>query len=152
MVLEHPEMFIDLLNLALEDRSKISSRAMRVVCETSLKNPELIRPWLPAIIENLQNVKTGGVKMNMLKIFTFQPYPLEEEDQGKLVDLCFTYISSGHEKPAVKAYSLEILFQASQKEPGLIPELIARINSKLPEESCSFTSRGRKIIHCLLFK
>ncbi len=149
MVLEHPEMFEDVLHLALEDRPKVSSRAMRVICETVGKDPELIKPWLPALIRKLNEIKTDGVKMNVLKIFTFQPYPLGEEELGRLVDLCFGYISSGIEKPAVKAYSLDILFKSAIQEPGLIPELTARINTRLPEESCSFNARGKQIIHRL---
>ncbi len=152
MVQQHPHLFDEIVTLALQEKPQVSNRASRVISVTSQKHPEMIRPWLPLLIEKLQNIKTDGVKMNVLKIFTFQPYPLDEEQLGKLVSLCFEYIYSGLEKPAVKAYSLDILFMAARQEPGLIPELVARINSRLPEESTSFNTRGRKIIHQLLLK
>ncbi|MDD5507685.1 MAG: hypothetical protein PHD25_05060 [Bacteroidales bacterium] len=149
MVQEHPHLFDEIVALALKEKPQVSNRASRVISETSQKNPEMIRPWLPLLIEKLQNIKTDGVKMNVLKIFTFQPYPLNDEHLSKLVSLCFEYIYSGLEKPAVKAYSLDILFKAARQEPGLTPELVARINSRLPEESASFNTRGKKIIHRL---
>ena len=46
MVQEHPHLFDEIVTFALEEKPQVSNRAMRVVCETSLKNPELIRPWL----------------------------------------------------------------------------------------------------------
>lgn len=152
MVCEHPELFDEVLQVAFADTSKVSARAMRVICFCSAENPELIRPWLPVLLGKLENVKTEGMKMNILKIFTFQPYRLEEEQLGYLVELCFRYISNGLEKPAIKAYSLDILYKTARQEPGLIPELIASINTRLPEESCSFNSRGRKIVRQLLLE
>ena len=113
MVQEHPHLFDEIVALALEEKPQVSNRATRVICETSQKNPEMIRSWLPVLIEKLQNVKIDGVKMNILRIFTFQPYPLDDEQLGKLIALCFRFISTVKEKSAVKVYSLEILFRAS---------------------------------------
>ena len=60
------------------------------------------------------------------------------------MNLCFTYIESPQEKPAVKASSLTILAALSKLYPEIMQEVKQIIDLRLPHETPAFTSRAKK--------
>jgi hypothetical protein len=65
------------------------------------------------------------------------------------MNTCFGFIESMTEKPAIKAFSLTVLFNLSVQYPDIRPELKAIIEDRWDYESAAFKSRGRKILKAL---
>jgi hypothetical protein len=62
------------------------------------------------------------------------------------MNLCFDYIISPKEKPAVKAFSLTVLQNLSRQYPEIKNELRTIIETQWDNESPAFRSRARKIL------
>ena len=66
-----------------------------------------------------------------------------------MVNLCFDYIFSPVEKPAVKASSLTILANLSKEYPDIKQELKTIIEDRWNVETAAFRARGKKILKSL---
>lgn len=141
-----PELFNETLEIAFTGKPQISSRAARVVTFCLEDKPELIEPHLNKLVENTIQQKNKSVVMNFLKIFTFNILPKDDEALGKLVNFCFECLINKVETAAITVYSMEILYLVSQQEPGLIPELKAVIEERIPFGSAGVKNRGKRTL------
>ena len=62
------------------------------------------------------------------------------------MNLCFDYIISPGEKPAIKAFSLTVLQHLSKQYPEIKQELKTIIEDRREFESAAFKSRAKKIL------
>jgi len=84
--------------------------------------------------------------MNFLRIFVSCALPDDEDEMGKLAQICFDFMEKNWEKAAIKIYCIDILFRISELEPELKPELSLIIEKEIPYNSVAFRSRGTKIL------
>ncbi|MCD4746232.1 MAG: hypothetical protein K8R58_08025 [Bacteroidales bacterium] len=147
IILQKPELFQELLNLMLTGESPIPWRAAWIIEKCSEQNPLLIKPYIPELIEALPNFKNDGIKRHITKILANSPLPSKK--LGLLVNTCFDWLLSGEIPVAVKVHCMQILYNISQTEPDLKPELAAAIESQIIFNSAGFKSRGNKILHKL---
>jgi hypothetical protein len=138
-----------MLVLALRDVYPISMRAARVMTICTFKNPDLIKPHVASIIKILPQFKVDGVKRSLLKIFAELPLHFDDDSLGILTDVCFKSINDQKEAIAVRAFSIGILLNISQKYPEIKPELKSILESILPECSVGLKSKGRKTLKLL---
>ncbi|MBE0649169.1 MAG: hypothetical protein IH596_15460 [Bacteroidales bacterium] len=96
------------------------------------------------ITTNIPRFEHDGMKRHSPRMLARSPLP--EENPGLLISLCFGYLLSPAETPAVKVYAMEILYNASCAEPDLRQELIDTIEWRFREESAGVRSRGEKIL------
>lgn len=129
---------------------RVPQRAAHVVSICYDKQPELVLPYIPELLEKLKekNLK-GSLKRNILRILQFGHIPSDE--MGWVYDLVFGYMMDPKEEIAVRAFSFTVLYEISQIHPELKMELESAIRMVLEEENSSpgIQSRGRKTLQLL---
>ncbi|MFO7575761.1 MAG: (deoxy)nucleoside triphosphate pyrophosphohydrolase [Bacteroidales bacterium] len=127
-------LFRKLLEFTEGDDTRLvfrSSWALIKVCEES---PELFLPYLEVIADKLFRTKNGSAERSFLKILQLTgTSSLSEDLQGRLADHCFTLLRSRSSAIAVKVYSIDVLYEISQRYPGLTNELAGILNM-LPDD------------------
>jgi hypothetical protein len=142
----NPEIFRKFLDFAMQDNSRYAMRAARVIQIASHNYPELVRPYLKEIILRLPDLKNDGLKRGMAKILIERSFDHDEETLGILVATCFDWLMDPAQKPAIKVYSMEILYKVSQVYPEIKNELISSIEEQLPRSGTAVKSRGKQIL------
>lgn len=144
----YQKRFDSLFDLFLNGESIISQRASWALSYAVESNPELIQPHFSKLIKNLKKPKLhDAIKRNTLRLL--QEISIPERFCGEIMNTCFNYIMSPLEKPAIKAFSLTILYNFSRLYPDIKHELKTIIEDSWVNESPAFKSRARKIIKFL---
>jgi hypothetical protein len=147
-VADHPEDLSLLMDIALDDSKPEFWRAAWIIDKINIKNPELISPYLPALFRALKKTRNLSKMRHFLKIMTYHPVPVKQ--QGFLFDYCMNSFASQDIPVAVRAHALQILFNISQAEPELKPELIQILEHELSlEQSAGIRARGKNILSLL---
>jgi len=141
---EDPDVFEEVWEIMLEDTYPLSMRASWVICHFAKKHPYFLEPRLSEIIANLPAISTESVWRNMLNIISMLPIP--EEHRGYLFDLCFGLVESPGTAIAVRAYAMTILYNISNKEPELKPELIILFESQMENASGGIYARSKILL------
>jgi hypothetical protein len=137
--------FKQLMELFLKGEYRVTQRSAWIVGCCADRYPYLITPWLRAMIKRMQEPGVhGAVKRNVVRILQFVeiPKPL----LGTVVSLCFDYLGSPDEAIAVRALSMTVLLNASQKEPDLKNELKSMIELMLPNAEPAIQARARHVL------
>ena len=87
------------------------------------------------------------MKRNTVRLL--QEIDIPKKYHGEVMNLCFDYIISPVEKPAVKASSLTILANLSKEYPDIKQELKTIIEDRWNVETAAFRARGKKILKSL---
>ena len=74
---------------------------------------------------------------------------IPERFHGRVMNICFNYISSPEEAVAIKAFSLTVLEHLSKQYPEIRSELKTIIEDRWDYESAAFRSRAKKILERL---
>lgn len=143
---DDPVLFKKVLDFALEDKDVFAQRASRVVQLCAVKFPFLMKPHLNRIITSLPGFQNGGLKRNILRLLSQRTDQFTEEQQGILLDVCYKFIMNSEEKPAIKVYSMDILYDISNQYPDLKKELISCIENQMPTASAGIKSRSKKML------
>ena len=107
-------------------------------------NFELMRQHLNQIIELLPSFKHNGQKREMMKVILL--FDSRDIEMGTLIDICFEYILSPKEALAVRVHAMQIIYNISEYEPDLKPELKATLEMLSQETSMALKSRSRKLL------
>lgn len=141
---QHPEFYDLLMDIALNDTSKNSWRAAWMIDKINESFPKLIIPYIPQIIGQLKKEESTSKKRHFLKQISLNTIP--KTNYGFLVDYCLTALSSAKEPPAVRVHAMQILYNISEDEPDLKPELLAVIQHEIEYHSTAgIISRGLKL-------
>jgi hypothetical protein len=127
----------------------MAMRASRVVYLVAIAEPDLARPYLQEIIEEMPCLHDQSVIRNFLHVFDDFTNELSEDQLAVLLRLCFDYIEDTSQTIAIRTYGLKLLYIISQRIPEIKPELIAIIHLHLPESDPGFYSQATKILQKL---
>jgi hypothetical protein len=144
LVLKKPELFDQLFNVLIKDDGTVSWKAAWVADVVSEKRPDLLDPYVEAIVKKLGTFTHDGIKRETLRMLVRSSLP--KDQLGRLISLCFEWITSGKEAVAVKRFSMELLYRISHDEPDLKKELADSIEWRMQEETPGFRSYGRKLL------
>ena len=145
--IENPFVFNKLLEFSYSRDTKLAFRASWTLSKACDKNPELIYPHLSAIIESINLFDNESVQRSFLRIISLSDISnLSSHHHGILTDHCFTMLNSGFSAIAVKAYSMEILYNLSVIYPELANELSSSIRILIEDGSAGIISRGKSIL------
>jgi len=137
--------FKQLVDVYLAGPYRITQRAAWALSLCVERVPGLLGPHLGPILDHLG---TPGVhdaaKRNTVRLLQFIDIP--KKYHGKVVDLCFGYLSSKKEPVAVKVFSMSVLKTLVQNEPDLRREFRLVIEDQLPYASPAFRSRASKVL------
>jgi len=131
---------------------QISSRTTYVIERYDRVRSEDIILYYDEIIENLLKIKIDGIKRSLLKIFTRRVDLLNEEQTGKLIDICFYFLNNNNQSIATKMYSMEILFYMTKKFPELKNEFVATIELGYTNATPAYKSRAKQYTKKIQFK
>ncbi len=143
-LIENPKGFDVLISLALNHPKQRSWRAAYLVDKIHDQSPELLFPYLPAIIEKLKTESNASKRRHWLKLISMNS--INEEFFGFLFDYCINAFTSEKEAVAVRVHAMQILFNISEKEPELKSEVLQIIEHELEQNpTAGIRSRGRKL-------
>lgn len=121
--------------------SRISAWAME---HCFLENQELVKPYLPEMIRRLPEVPTDSLRRHFMKMIYMGGFTTA--DYGTLADVSFRWLIDAERPTAVKMYSMQILYEISQDEPDLKPELTAVIEDLMPKATPGLKNCGGKVL------
>jgi hypothetical protein len=147
LIFQKQELFDELFRIYIRNEEPVSRRAAWVADIVTEKQPALLEPLLDEIVVNLPRFTHDGMKRESLRMLARSPLPAGQ--LGKLISICFDWLTSGKETVAVKMYSMEILYRISLQEPGLKRELADSIEWRMQEETPGFRAHGRKLLRQL---
>ena len=143
-----PELFAILMDIALNNPEQRSWRAAYLADQVHDKYPELLLPYLEKMIVKLRTENNTSKKRHFLKLLSMNDIP--ERHFGFLVDYCLEKLASAKEPPAVRVHAMQVLFNISEKEPELKPEILAIIKHEMEYHSTAgILSRGKKLANKL---
>ncbi|MEQ8424829.1 MAG: hypothetical protein RIA63_08960 [Cyclobacteriaceae bacterium] len=137
--------FTELVRAFLGEPHRVTQRAAWPLSYCVKKHPEIIKPHLKKIIQNLKNPKIhDAVKRNTVRFLQFIeiPKPLH----GAALDICFTFLQDPKEPIAIRVFSMTVLGNLTKEYPDLKNELITIIEDQMPYGSAGFVARGKKIL------
>jgi hypothetical protein len=140
--------FGQLMNLFLHGDYRTAQRSAWVVSCCGERHPQLVTPWLKAMIDRMQESGVHiAVKRNVFRILECIDIP--ESLLGTVVSACTRELESVDSAIAVKAYSMTILLNVAQKEPVLKHELQALIEQSLPNAGAGIRARATRVLNTL---
>ncbi len=145
--IENPVIFNKLLEYSFSSDKKLAFRASWTLTKVCDRFPELIYPYLSDIILKLEKIENESAQRSFLRIISLSDFTrISVKHHGILAEYCFTAVKSGFSAIAIKAYSMEILYNLVVIYPELQNELTATINLLEGDESAGVIARGRMIL------
>ncbi len=143
-VIKSESHFKALLQLALHEKDPLAWRACWVLDGSDELKPGLARKHISKIVKALPGLESKGTLRSLLRLLS--RYEIPEEEQGLLIDLCFSYMVSELYPVAVKVHAMQIIYLHVLLYPELKDELVAVIEDQIDNNSVGFLSRGRRLI------
>jgi hypothetical protein len=143
-VIKSKTHFKTLLQLALHDKDPLAWRACWVLDGSDELKPGMARRHIPQIVQALPQLESKGTLRSLLRLLS--RYDIPEEEQGLLIDLCFSYLVSELYPVAVKVHAMQIIYKHVLLYPELKDELVAVIEDQMANNSVGFKSRGSRLI------
>ena len=141
---EDPDIYEQVWKIMQEEEHPVSMRAAWSLTIFAKRHPYFIKPRAEEIFKVIQKTKSSSVKRCLLNLLTYADLP--EEQSGHLFDFCFDIIESPSVEIAQKAYAMTILYNISEMEPDLKPELIALFESQMDDEHGGIIARSRILL------
>ena len=143
-VLSDKSVFKLIYSLISSNEPKVAWRSCWIIDNATENKPELLVPFIPDIIKQFIITQNGSLKRHFTRILCRHEIP--EEFLSQVVNRCFDLLSPV-EAIAVRVNAMQVLFNVSQREPGLKQELAAVLESLLEEGgSAGFISRTEKLL------
>jgi len=106
--------------------------------------PELIRPYIPQMIQMIPNLECQSKQRQFLKLISAEALP--KTISGDFINRCFDLLISNATPVAVRVYAMQILFNFSEQEPDIKNELALVIEEFMSDGSAGFKCRGKRIL------
>ena len=143
------ERFNELFHLFLNSEYRITQRAAWPLSNSAIAHPEFMKGNFVKLLINLKKPNLhNSIKRNTVRLLDAIEIPVKYE--GRIMEICFTYLESPGEAVAVKAFSIGILGKLAKKYPEIIPEIKLMIEEQLPHQSAAFKSRSKAFMKSFL--
>ena len=140
-------LFEKLIQLMFTAESPLPERAAWVMSAVTDHYPWMINPFIHKVIIHLKHSDNFAFQRNTLRLFS--KIELPEEMTGEIFDFCYKCFNDQKQPVAVRVHAMQILFNISEKEPDLKPELALIIESHLENASTGFANRAEKLLRKL---
>ncbi len=134
----------EMVNFICNSNPQVAWRASWVLNKVADKEPVILLPYHPKLVEILKVTTSNGVRRHLTNILG--SYPSTACEDGVLVDLCLKWITDLKIPVAVKANSMLLMQHICKVYPELIPEFKGAIEIGLESASPGYKSRARKVI------
>lgn len=138
------ERFAELIDLMTGPVYRVSQRAAWPVSLCVECNPDLITPYFPTLLRELERDNAhDAVRRNVARLLQFVDIP--KRYKGRFFDACSALLADVSNPVAIRVFSMSVAANIAKDSPELISELKA-IASQQPEvATAGFRSRFRKI-------
>jgi len=141
---QNPENIPVLMKVAIRSNKPNSWRALYLADKLHDIHPEQITPYIPEMIEQLKTEEHHGKKRHFLKLISQNQ--VVPNTFGFLLDYCLNTFTSSKEPVANRVHAMQILFNISETEPELKPELCEIILQEMEfHPTPGILSRGKKL-------
>lgn len=141
---DDPEKFSALMALFFSEDWLINQRAAWPIPDIAKNYPQLIEPYIPKLIRNLEKPCHNAVVRNTVRLFENIDVP--EDLQGVFYDICYKLMTNIKEPVANKIFAMTVMYKIGEPYPELLSELKTIIETQMPYEKPGFKSRGRKTL------
>lgn len=142
---QKPEELEQLLAVVFDDSKKRNWVAAWVLDKVNEKNPELLKPVLSRITEQVYQTHDQSKLRHYLKILSLHPVPANLS--GELFEQCFQILTNPAYAVAIRVHAMQVLYEISQTEPDLKPELIHLIENEMEiHPTPGIKSRGKRLL------
>ena len=140
---EDPDRFAEVWKEMREGKPPLPQRLAWVVDFITQEYPEQGLPFRKEAIELLQRPYHNAVHRALSKMLS--KLPIDEEEDGRLYDLCLSYIGNPRIHVAIQVHCMEIAWNIAKPYPELCQELWKVIDAHWEEGSAGYQARGRRI-------
>lgn len=142
---DDPKRFAELMQLFFAGEYRLTQRAAWPMSYCVELNPELIRPYLPKLLDCLQrDDQHDAVKRNVVRLLQYIEIP--KRLAGKVYSHCVDLIDNADEPAAVRAFAMTVAARIAKSEPDLMNELRLIVSKHQPHSTAAFKARARKIL------
>lgn len=141
---QKPSKLKELMELFFDKEMRVCQRAAWPLGMIGSKNPELLIPYLPQLIENLKKPHHDAVIRNTFRIWEEMDIP--EDYEGQVYDICFEKFTDVKQAIAIRVFAMTVCANIALKYPELIDEIKPVIEEYYPHGSAGFQSRSKKIL------
>jgi hypothetical protein len=137
--------FAELMKLLFAGEYRLTQRAAWPMNYCAKRRPELIRPYLPKLLDCLKRDDLhDAVKRNVLRLL--QDVEIPPRLMGRVYAHCVDLIDDAFEPVAVRAFALTVAARIARSEPDLMNELRLIVRKHLPHTTAAFRKRAREIL------
>ena len=143
------ELFEELIDLMLNEPAPIPQRASWAMTTIAERNPWMIEPFLEKLIDLMPDFSSKHPSLTrcLLRTLSFKEAP--DEKLGQLFDLCYNYLTNPKQPAAIRVFAMQVLFNISEKEPDLKPELKLIIENNMDNGTAGYANRAGKLLEKL---
>jgi hypothetical protein len=136
--------FAQLMHVYLEGEMREAQLAAGVLFCCLENHSELFIPWLPKMVRRMDEAGVHpAVRRVVVRVLMEIDTP--KQLQGRVVDLCFKYLSDPSEPIAVRVFAMGTVAHIAESEPDLWRELRQTIEMVLPYSTAAFQAHARKV-------
>ncbi len=144
---DSPEMMNTLISFTFSANGRLSSRASWILGKLADRKPEALLPFMNRFIDGLSGIRNDSTMRSVLRILSLtDPVRIGTDRHGLLADYCFNALNSGFTTIAIKAYSMDILYNLVQIYPELTNELTLSLSMTRESESSGIKAKGKMIL------
>lgn len=151
-VFQNPEKLQYLMEIGLNEKNKIHSKAcwsLELIFEIKL---ELILPYINEFLEKIGQYKDHSAIRSISKICMFlsksKTIKLSENQETKIIETCLDWLIQD-EKVAAKAYSMRTLYHFSKKHSWINEELKSILSQDYFKHSAAYKAAAKDILRKL---
>lgn len=145
-IAENPMYMKELWEICISNE-KHSWRATWILDKIYDIAPDLVRLYIPQMIELVPTLSNESKLRQYLKLISLEPLP--SNISGDFINYCFDALISSTSAIAIKVYTMQILYNFSLQEPDIQNELALVIEEQMENGSAGLCSRGRRILKAI---
>lgn len=147
-ILANPDLFLDLLELALNVADKNHHKACWILELVLEKQLHLLTGHLPVFCISLSEFTNDGATRAVSKICMFlcKHLTLTSKQEQQITESCFDWLISEDRKVATKAYSIRALYELGKKYDWIYPELQRILTDDYHKHSVAYKAVAREIL------
>lgn len=145
-IAENPKYIESLWKICISDQ-KHSWRATWLMDKVYNAAPDLVRLYIPKMIELIPNLDNESKSRQFLKLVSMEPLP--KNISGEFINHCFDLLLSGTSAVALKIYAMQILYNFSLREPDIQNELALIIEEGLENGTAGYCVRAKRILKAI---
>jgi len=142
---DDPKRFAELMKLFFEGEYRLTQRAAWPMSYCVELHPELIRSYLPKLLDCLQrNDQHDAVRRNVLRLLQYIEIP--NRIAGKVYAHCIDFLDDAYQPVAVRVFAMTVAAQIAKSEPDLLNELRLIVRKHLPHSTAAFRARAKQVL------